>query len=265
MSTSASNLTATPQRRWALSALGVVLFLVGWQLATGILEIIPDYILPSPIGVATSFIDLRELILENLWPTLFAGLLGFAIAVGLAIAVAVPLIVFDGARRALMPVIVGTNSVPRVTLAPLIIFYVGIGTYANLLIATWIAFFPIFINTIDGLDSIPEETENLLTVIDASTWQEFRYVRFYHALPNIFDGMKVGISLAMIGAIVGEFVAGQQGLGYLALFGLRALNLDMVIAVVLILGLITTTLIFVLYLCQDRLVFWRDASFFAAE
>ncbi|QLG49997.1 ABC transporter permease [Natrinema halophilum] len=265
LSASAGSVLSSRTGRWGLSLLGIGILLVTWELAAGVLDVVPDYVLAAPSEVVVTFLDLQGLIFENLWPTLTAGLLGFCIAVVLSIVIAVPLIVFDGLRRALMPVIVGANSVPRVTLAPLIIFYIGIGTYSNLLIATWIAFFPIFINTIDGLDSIPEETENLMTVIGATTWQEFRYVRFFNALPSIFDGMKVGVSLAMIGAVVGEFVAGQKGLGFLALFGLRALNLDMVIAVVLLLGLTTTTLIFVMYLLQDRIVFWQEASFFATE
>lgn len=260
-----SNFTASQAGQWSLSILGISLLLATWELTAGVLNLIPDYVLAPPSEVIITFFDLQDLIFENLWPTLTAGLLGFCIAVVLSIVIAVPLVVFDDLRTALMPVIVGTNSVPRITLAPLIIFYVGIGTYSNLMIATWIAFFPIFINTIDGLDSIPDETENLMNVIGATTWQEFRYIRFFNALPSIFDGMKVGLSLAMIGAVVGEFVAGQQGIGFLALFGLRALNLDMVIAVVLLLGMTTTTLIFTMYLLQDRIVFWREASFFTTE
>ncbi|HZD44329.1 MAG TPA: hypothetical protein VE134_09770, partial [Methanomicrobiales archaeon] len=93
----------------------------------------------------------------------------------------------------------------------------------------------------------------------------YRYARFIAALPSIFDGMKTGISLAMIGAIVGEFVAANKGLGYLALFGLHNLNLDLVLGVVGVMGLITTVAVYGLYALQSRLVFWRDVSLFAGE
>lgn len=253
------------RRRLGLSVLGVAIFLSLWELATSYLGIIPPYVFPSVSGILSTFLEQQELIVDNLWFTLRAGLLGFAIAVALAILVAAPLVVNDGARRALMPIIVGSNTVPRVTLAPLILFYIDVTTYANILIAAWIAFFPMFINTMDGLRSLSEESEMLLRGLGASTWQELRYARFPNSLPYLFDGMKIGISLAIIGAIVGEFVARDQGLGFLAFLGLRHLDLELVLASVLILGLFTTTAIFVLYLLQDKLVFWQEATLFSTE
>lgn len=258
-------LVRTRWRRLGLSAFGVVFFVTTWELLTASFGVIPSYIFPSVSGVVETFLDQRSLILDNLWFTLRAGLLGFLIALSLSIVVAVPLVISDEAKNALMPIIVGTNTVPRVTLAPLLLFYIDITTYANIMIAAWVAFFPMFVNTSDGLGSLPDETENLLNVVGASTWQEFRYARFPNALPNIFDGMKVGISLSIIGAIVGEFVARDRGLGFLAFLGLRYLDLELVLASIIVLGLFTTVMIFGMYLLQDRIVFWQEASFFASE
>lgn len=253
------------RERLGLSLLGVVLFFLAWYTITDVLHVFAEVTLPSPFTVASEFQRVFDLIVSNYVPTLQAGLVGFAASLLLAILVSIPLTASERVHDAFMPVIVAGNSVPRVTLAPLIIFYVGVGLAANYLIAMWIAFFPLLINTVDGLANVDEDMEALLDVIGATTWQEYRYVRFVNALPSIFDGMKTGVSLAIIGAIVGEFVAAERGLGNLALIGLSNANLALVLAIVAIMGLTTTALIFGIYALQTRLVFWKDVSLFGGE
>lgn len=252
----------TRSTRWSLSGLGIVLFVSTWYIITDTLHIVNETVLPTPIAVSGELLQLSDLLVENLRPTLQAAVVGFISALLLAVGVAVLLTASDRLRKTFMPLIIAGNSVPRVSLAPLIIFYIGSGEVANYLISAWIAFFPMLINTADGLVSIDEDLENLLDVVGATRWQEYRYVRFLNALPNIFDGMKTGVTLAVIGAIVGEFVAAEEGMGYLALFGLYNVNLSLVFSVVLVMSVITTISIFGLYLLQSRLIFWKDVDLF---
>ena len=255
----------TRRVRWSLSLLGVVTFLFAWYLAADVFEVLSDIVLPSPFLVLSEFQRVRPLIVDNLWPTLRAGAVGFSTALLGAVVVAVLLTASDRLRRATMPIIIAVNSVPRVSLAPLIIFYVGEGQGANYVIAAWIAFFPMLINTVDGLVNVDEDTENLLAVIGATTWQEYRYVRFVRATPHIFDGMKTGVTLAIIGAVVGEFVAANEGIGFLALFALYNVNIALVLAIVGVMGFVTLLLVFGLYAIESRLIFWKDVSLFRGE
>lgn len=249
-------------KRLGMPLLGVGLVGVVWLVATEMLGLFGPSVLPSPLQVHAEFFRIRELILDHLWITLKAGLLGFLIAMVLGTLMSVVVTVNEDVRNTLMPILIGGNTVPRVAVAPLIIFYVDVISLASMLIAAWVAFFPILINVIEGLESTNEDELNFLEMVGASTWQEYRYLRFPNALPYIFDAMKIGIITAMVGAIVGEFVASSEGLGYLALLGLQDSNVALALAIVFIVGLVTTALMYVIYLMEARLMFWKDASIF---
>lgn len=251
--------------QWGLALAGVVLLLAAWHAITAVLGLVPAAALPAPGAVASEFVRIYPIILQNAVPTLFETAVGFVLAVMLALVLGVVLTVSDRARSTLMPLIISGNSVPRVALAPAILFYVGTGQQAKYLIAAWMAFFPMLINTMDGLAEIDEEREMLLELLDASLWHEFRFVRFPHALPYLFDGMKVAASLAFIGAIIGEFIAADRGLGALALWAIWGYNIAMAMAVVAVTGVIATVVILTLYNLQSRIVFWREATLFGGE
>lgn len=258
-------LTNNRRTRWSLSIVGVASMFAVWYAVTVLFELVSPAVLPAPARVYAEFTRTQELIIANVWPTVSAGFLGLTIAVVLAVIGAFVLTLDDRIRSALMPLVVGGNSVPRVSLAPLIIFYFGTGVGANYVIAAWIAFFPMFLNALDGFSRMRDDYQELLSMYNASIWQEYRYVRGPNALPQIFDGVKVAVILAMIGAVVGEFVAADEGLGYLALFAMRNVNVGLVFAIVGIMGIISTASIFLLYLLQDRIVFWQESNFFTAE
>lgn len=251
--------------RWSISIIGIVIFFSVWELVTTYLEWFHPTILPAPTGVLSEFQRVQEIILRNTPETIMAAGLGFIIAVSLAIIIAILFTLNDTVERALMPFVVGGNSIPRVALAPLFVFYLGEGITALYLLAAWIAFFPMFINAFDGFARIDVDQRKMLSLYNASTWQEYRYVRIPNGLPRVFDGMKISIILAMIGAIVGEFVIVGGGLGNLALIAMNSFNTSLVFATVIVAGLISTIAIFVVYLIQVRVVFWEDVNFFTAE
>ncbi|WP_164974756.1 ABC transporter permease [Halegenticoccus tardaugens] len=227
--------------------------------------LVSETMFPPPESVYSAFIDNQELIVDNTWPTVTAGFIGFGLAVVTATLSAILLSLSKRVENALMPLVVSVNSVPRVTLAPLLIFYLGSGVATNYMIAAWVAFFPMFLNAMESLGQISGEHHDLCHLYQASTWQEYRYIRIPNALPQMFDGMKMAIILAMIGAVVGEFVATTEGLGYLSTLALRNANMGLAFAVVGVLGFISTAAIFVLYQIQDKLIFWEDSSFFTTE
>lgn len=247
--------------RWGLSLGGLVTLFVLWYLAADALELVGDLALPSPFAVAAITVEHWDILFVSLRTTLYRAGLGYAGAVTLALVLGVALTANERIRQSLMPLILGANTVPRVSIAPLIIFYLG-DFQPHALIAGWIAFFPILINTMEGLGNLDEDLDNLLDALGATRFQEYRYVRFPNALPFLFDGLKVGVSLAIVGAIVGEFVASNDGIGFLALFALRNYDVPLVFAVILLMAVVAVTAFFTLYMLQDKIIHWREAALF---
>ncbi|MFB6281989.1 MAG: ABC transporter permease [Haloferacaceae archaeon] len=247
--------------RWGLSIGGIVITFVAWYLVADVFELVGDLALPSPIAVAEITVQAQDILLMSLVTTLERAATGYVGAVVLALALAVVLTVNERIRRALMPLVLAANTVPRVSIAPLIVFYLG-DFSPHALIAGWVAFFPILINAMEGFGNLDEELEDLLDALGASRYQEYRLVRLPNALPFIFDGLKVGVSLAVVGAIVGEFVSATEGIGFLALFALKNYDVALVFSVIGLMALVALAAFLTLYLMQDRIVHWREAALF---
>lgn len=250
--------------RWALSGLGILLLFVFWEASTALLAPNPKYF-PGPIDVVNELARIWPAIISVLPNTLFAALVGYLIALILSIVIAIPLVANDRLLNALMPFIIGTNTVPRIALTPLVIYWVSFFTIsglflANYVMAVWVAFFPMLIAAIDGFRSIDEATENMLQIYGTTTWQEFKYVRLKKGLPFIFDGMKIGFILAMIGAVVGEFVSGTPGIGSMASSAIGRTSVSRAFAIVLVLGFISTGVVLAVYLIESKVIFWRESS-----
>lgn len=255
--------------RWGLSGIGVVLVLVCWQAVTMLFGLNPQYF-PSPIDVVDA--------LERTWPvltaalpnTLTAAVVGYLIALTLSIVTAMVLVANERLLNALMPFIVGVNTVPRIALTPLVIYWVSFvslsATFlANYVMAVWVAFFPMLIAALDGFRNVDEATENMLNIYGATTWQEFKFVRLKKGLPFVFDGMKTGFILAMIGTVVGEFVSGSFGIGSMASSVIGQVAIGRAIAIVLVLGFISAGVVFLIYQVESRLIFWRESSIMGEE
>jgi NitT/TauT family transport system permease protein len=246
-----------------VSVAGSAFVLAVWFVATDLTNTIDDLVFPGPVSVYENLNQFQSIVISNMLPTLQSAAVGFLIAVIAAILVAIGLLYDTNIKEGLMPILVGTNSVPRVTLAPLIIFYIG-GTPARYIIAAWVAFFPIFLSVVDGLEQIEEDEKNLLRSLNTTYLQELRYFRLPNALPLIFDGLKAGIVFATVGAVVGEFVgAGSgSGIGYLALAALQASNLSLAFSIVGVMGIISALAFFALLVAQDRIIHWQETSIF---
>lgn len=248
--------------RVGLSVGGLLVIVGCWFFVTEIIQPYSEIVLLSPLTVYENFVRVHEIVFRNLWPTLRAGLLGFLWAFAFALIVGTVMTTNQRVRTTFMPYIVGGNTVPRIAVAPLILFYIDVVEVANLVIAAWIAFFPMLINVMEGLEDVQSEEALFFSMLGASTLQRYRYLNFPNALPYIFDAMKIGMIGAMVGAIVGEFVAAQQGLGYLALLALTDGNTPLALTVVFVMGVITTVLLFVIYLIEAKLMFWEETSIF---
>jgi NitT/TauT family transport system permease protein len=243
-----------------LPVIGTAFILLIWHLLTDVLNVISEHVFPTPAATVGAFLEFHPLMLEWLRPTLTSAAVGFSLALALATVLGFLITLDVRIENSLMPLALAGNSVPRVTLAPVILFYFGTGLQAKYLIAAWIAFFPTLVNIVDGLKQIEREQDYLLTLLQATTWQEYRYMRIPNALPYIFDAMKFAATLSFIGAILGEFVSQTPGLGFLVLVAMGNQQLDLVIASIALMGIIGTGVTLLIFALQDKIVFWREAK-----
>lgn len=193
-----------------------LLLILVWQLAADYGGM-PKYMLPSPTETLATLFQPRNRWGENTLITAIEILGGFGLAVVIGVGLA---LVFSWSRTAVMlfmPLLVSLNMIPKVALGPLIIVWFGYGIWTNMMIAFAICFFPIVITTARGLSEVEPELLYLARTVNASKWQIFRKIQFPGALPYIFSGMKVSAVLAVAGAVVGEFIGSEKGLGYLML------------------------------------------------
>ena len=208
---------------------GVVLLVAVWWGYCLALDV-PTAVLPTPDKVAVAFVQRFDLLLKEGWVTLQETMLGFALALGIGLPMAVA--IANSRRLNLMfyPLLVGLQSVPKVALAPIVLVWLGTGIESKLAIVWLVAFFPIIIDTAAGLRSTPRELVELARSLKASPWQMFYKVQFPAALPFVLTGAKVAITLAVIGAVIGEFMGSSAGLGYLLLSATSQLNTPLAFA-----------------------------------
>ena len=196
--------------------LGVAAMLVLWQLyvsAFGVNRIV----LPGPVDIARAAVANWAILMRETWPTFFESVLGFALAVAIGIPVAVCVASSRVLNLTLYPILIATQSVPKVAVAPIILVWFGLGLQSKLVIAFLVAFFPIVVDTATGMRATPAGLIELARSLRATWLQIFMKVQFPAALPSIFAGAKVAVTLAVIGAVIGEFVGSLNGLGNLLL------------------------------------------------
>jgi NitT/TauT family transport system permease protein len=211
------------------AAAAAALIIVLWSAAVSVFDI-DAYVLPAPLDVVTAAFDPAQQWPRHIWITTQEILGGFVLAAVSGIALGIAIAWSSWARRALVPLLVFTNTLPKVALAPLFLVWVGYGVLPNILIAAMIAFFPIVINTAVGLVEIDQDVVDLGRSLQAPKRRIFRKLRLPNALPYILSSLKVGITLAVIGAIIGEFVAAQAGLGYVITAVQTSLSTDVALA-----------------------------------
>lgn len=203
------------RRLFAASAAPIfaLLLLALWQ-TVAVVAHIPDLILPTPLEIARRIVSDYRLLLSDSAVTLSEIVTGFGAAAAIGIPLALMIFYSELVARILYPLLIAFQTVPKVALAPLLVLWFGFGFMPKILIAFLTAFFPIVISTVVGLEALETEMVKLLKSMGASEWQIFWKLRLPTALPNLFGGLKIGIGLAVIGSIIGEYVAAESGLGY---------------------------------------------------
>ena len=213
--------------------IGLVLL---WELACKVFHIAP-FLLPSPSSIVMRMIEKPMLFWAHGWYTLYETFAGFTIAVLVGLVAAALIVVIPSIRDVLMPILLILQLVPKVAIAPILLVWFGYGVTPKIVIAFLVAFFPIVVNTANGLMAVERELLDLGRSLEASRWQIFWKFRMPAALPELFSGMKIAITLAVIGAIIGEFVGGDRGLGYLIIIANQELDTPLAFAALVVISI----------------------------
>ncbi len=245
-------------RRVLLPLATIAIVLGAWEAAVRVYRL-PPALLPAPSAVAQRLSETWPFLLGQAVPTTLETVCGFAAALALGIALAVLVSASKLAREALYPNVVFFQLIPKIALAPLFIVWLGIGSASRLTFSVFIAFFPVVIATLAGLEGVDRDLLRLSRSVGATPWRIYRHVRFPAAVPHIFAGAKIAITCAMIGVIVGEFITAQAGLGYMILFAASQADMALIFASIALLCAIGLVLYGLTALAERLALRWYGA------
>src|SRR6516165_11822185 len=242
---------------WTLLSFAIVF--VAWELTVRLFAL-PEYLLPGPEPVLVALAqNIRTLAVQSLW-TAGTVLAGFLVAAAVAIPLAMLIVISPVLERLLYPPMVATQSIPKIALAPLFIVWFGFGVAPKVAVAFLIAFFPIVIDTIVGLRSIDPAMLQLARSMGAPPHRTFIKMRLPHALPAIFGGLKVASSLAVVGALTGEFVGSDKGLGYMLVQASGNLNTSLLFATLVVLSTLAMAFFYLIEVLERIAIPWHASQ-----
>ena len=242
--------------RWIWPLLLLFVLGVGWEMAVRINDT-PRWMLPPPSGIFHSFRNDWHMLAHHSRVTLVEVLLGFGLALIGGILTGV---VIDSSRvveRTVYPLLIASQTIPMVVLAPLFLIWFGYGLLPKVLITALVAYFPLAVNTVDGLRSGDRETLSMLRSMGASSWQRFYLAKVPAALPLIFSGARIAVAFCVIGAVFGELVGAKEGLGYLMERAASQFETARVFAAIFILAFMGVGLFAIVALLERLLLPWR--------
>lgn len=252
----------TRWRRWLLPPLLLVGLAGLWQIAATNGAIadalgIEPFLVPSTAEVASALWENRGLLADDAWVTLREILLGFGCALLIGLAFAVAMRLSETLRLAAYPLVVASQTIPIIVIAPILVTWFGFGIVPKVLIVSLICFFPIAVTTLDGLRSVDPAALKLMRTLDASRWQTFRRVEVPTALPSAFSGARVAVVIAPIGAVFAEWTGSSSGLGHLILQDNAQLEVAREFAAIVVLSAIALALFAIVSVAERLVVTWR--------
>ena len=214
----------------------LALFLA-WEFLVGILQV-PAYLIPAPTDIITALVQNAGLLLKHAGPSAVEAGLGFLLSVGAGIPLAILTVAYPRFRKTVMPFLISSQVVPKVAIAPLLLIWFGFGITSKVLIVFMMAFFPIFIAMISGLQAVEPDMLNLMLSMRPTKIQVFTKLRIPNSLPYLIDGLKLAVTRSVIAAIVAEWISSNEGLGYLILYADARSNSPLMFSIICVLAVI---------------------------
>jgi NitT/TauT family transport system permease protein len=236
----------------------VVALVAGWWAVTEA-ELVAPYILPSPADTWSAAADNAAYLAQNTWVTAWETVIGFVIAAIVGEFVAVVMVYSTSLEKTVYPLILFAQVIPKIAIAPLFVVWLGFGTSPKILVAVLMAFFPIVISGLAGLRSVDPEILELTSTMGASRLKTFVKIRFPASLPQLMSGLKVAATLAVTGAVVGEFVGANEGLGYVILQANGNVDTAMLFAALIIMSILGIVLFAAIEIAEKLLIPWHSS------
>lgn len=240
---------------WRPLLLLVLLLLAWWAVSAA--GLVAPYLVPAPSQVLDELVAEWEFLAAHTYVTAYETVIGFVLAAALGLLAAVAIVYSRTVEKTLYPVLLFAQVIPKIAIAPLFVVWLGFGPTPKILVAILIAFFPVVIDGVAGFRSVDPEMLDLSATMGATRLQTFRKIRFPAALPHIFSGLKVAATLAVVGAVVGEFVGANEGLGYVLLIANGNLNGPLLWAGLIIMSLLGIVLFLAIDVAERLLLPWH--------
>lgn len=235
-----------------LFILGLLLF---WELLVRICQY-PKYLLPAPRDILATLPEMLPIMLMHTRYTLLAALVGFILAIVIALILAVLMDVSPMLRQGMYPLLVISQTVPIIAVAPLFIIWFGYGLLPKVIVVALVCFFPVVVSLTQGMQAGDPDMVNLLKVMGASTWQIIKEVRLPAALPSFFAGLKIAATYSIMGAVVGEWLGSSKGLGVYMTRALHSFQLDRIFCAILIIALLSVLLFMLIEIISRMAMPW---------
>lgn len=246
------------RNKWKIGIIRIailVIFIALWEVAAK-LKLIDPFLTSSPSRIVKSLISFVNggTLFRHIWVTCYETIIGFMLGTILGVIIAIILWASKTASKVLDPYLVVLNALPKVALAPIIIFWVGNGTPAIITIALLISIVTTIISVLTGFNEVDEGKILLMTTFQANKWQKLRYLVFPASIPVIISALKINVGLSWVGVIMGEFLVAREGLGFLIIYGGQIAQLDMVMMSIVILSVIAFIMYEVVAILENKLV-----------
>ncbi|MEU7847908.1 ABC transporter permease [Micromonospora parva] len=240
---------------WRPAVVLGVFFVAWWFVAAR--EYVPNYLVPTPGQVWETMTTQWSELARHTVVTLYETVLGFVLAAALGLVTAVAIAYSRTLDKALYPIVLFAQVIPKIAIAPLLVVWFGLGLTPKIILAVLIAFFPVVISGVAGLRSTDPELLDLAATMGAGPWRTFRKIRFPNALPHLMAGLKVAVTLAVVGAVVGEFVGASEGLGYVLLLANGNLDAPLLFADLILMSAIGIVLFVLVEIAEALLIPWH--------
>lgn len=229
----------------------IVAILIGWQVIC-MLGIVPAFMLPSPVDVVRAFVSDFSLLMRGAWVSLGEAFIGLFFGITIGVAFAVVMDVSPFLYRSLYPVLLVTQTVPSIAIAPLLVLWMGYGMAPKIMLVFLVCFFPVTIGVLDGLREADEDAISLLRSMGAGTWQVYRHIKFPTALPRFFSGLKIAVTYSIVGAVIAEWLGGDTGLGVYMTRVRKSFAFDKMFAVIFFISLLSILLMGLIKLLEKK-------------
>ncbi len=239
--------------------ISILAILALWECLS-VFEVVPGYMLPSPAQTVEAFIGDFWLLMSHLKVTLLETLLGTVMGVVIGYGSAMLMDRWEPAYKAVYPIVVLTQTIPAVAIAPLLVLWFGYKMMPKIILIILITFFPIVIGTLDGFRSADKDAINLMRSMGASRWQIFKHIKFFNALPNFFSGLRITVAYAVVGAVLAEWLGGFAGLGVYMTRVKKSFAYDKMFAVIFLISGISLILIWLVNVLQKKCMPWENAE-----